>query len=119
MKVNFLSDNSKIAEKQKVTYQFWSDDRFEFILSDYVIDEIEDGNKTQAAKRLPAIKGLSRLLVKKIDIDLAKQLIKRKVMPEKAFIDAVHVVVAARNAIPTGFAGNTVDGTRSVPTTLS
>ena len=94
------SNNPKIAERQRVTYQFWSDDRFEFILSDYVIDEIEDGNKIQAAKRLKAIKGLPRLLVKKIDIDLAEQLINRKVMPEKAFIDAVHVAVAARNAIP-------------------
>ncbi len=94
------SNNPKIAEMQRVTYQFWSDDRFEFILSDYIIDEIEDGNKTQAAKRLQAIKGLPRLLVKKIDLDLAKRLITSKTMPEKAFIDAVHVAVAARNAIP-------------------
>ena len=85
---------------QRVTHRFWNDARFEFILSDYVIDEIEDGNKTQATKRLQAIKGVPRLLVKKADLDLAKGLINAKAMPEKAFIDAVHVAVAARNAIP-------------------
>ena len=94
------SNKPKIAEMQRVTHQFWNDDRFEFILSDYVIDEIEDGNKTQASKRLQAIKGVPRLLVKKADLDLAKQLINAKAMPEKAFIDAVHVAVAARNTIP-------------------
>ena len=94
------SNNLKIAEMQRVTHQFWNDVRFKIILSDYVIDEIEGGNKTQAAKRLQAIKGVPRLLVKKADLDLAKRLINSKSMPEKAFIDAVHVAVAARNAIP-------------------
>ena len=93
------SNNPLIAERQKITCKFWNDNRFEFILSDFVIDEIEEGNKVQAAKRLQAINGLPRLLVEELDRDLAKQLVNHNAVPEKAFIDAVHVAVAARNAI--------------------
>lgn len=94
------SNNTEIAERQSITRKFWDDNRFEFILSDYVIDEIEDGDKAEAAKRLQAVKGHPRLLVRRLDLDLAKQLVDNKAIPEKAFIDAVHVAVAARNAIP-------------------
>ena len=94
------SNTPIIAERQKITCKFWNDNRFEFILSDFVIDEIEDGNKAQAAKRLQAVNGLPRLLVEELDRALAKQLVNHNAIPEKAFIDAVHVAVAARNAIP-------------------
>ena len=94
------SNDPIVAERQRITRKFWSDSRFEFILSDFVIDEIEDGNKVQAAKRLQAVEGLSCLLVEELDLDLAKQLVNHKAMPEKAFIDAVHVAVATRNAVP-------------------
>ena len=94
------SNNPLIAERQKITCKFWNDNRFEFILSDFVIDEIEDGNKIQAAKRLQAVNGFPRLLVEELDRDLAMKLVNHKAMPKKAFIDAVHVAVAARNAIP-------------------
>lgn len=94
------SSDPKIAERQKITREFWNDNRFELILSDYVIDEIEEGNKVQAAKRLQAVKGFPRLRVKKLDLDFAKELVNRKAMPGKALIDAVHVAVAARNTIP-------------------
>ena len=94
------SNNPKVTEWQRITCKFWSDNRFEFILSDFVIDEIEDGDKTQAVKRLQVVNGLSCLLVEELDRDLAKQLVNHKAIPEKAFIDAVHVAVAARNAVP-------------------
>lgn len=94
------SNDPIIAERQRINCKFWGDNRFEFILSDFVIDEIEVGNKVQAAKRLQAVKGLSCLLVEALDRDLARQLVNHKAMPKKAFIDAVHVAVAARNAIP-------------------
>ena len=94
------SNDPIVAERQRITRKFWSDSRFEFILSDFVIDEIEDGNKVQAAKRLQAVNGIPCLIVEELDLDLAKQLVNHKAMPGKAFIDAVHVAVAARNAVP-------------------
>ena len=49
------SSDTKIAERQRITRKFWNDNRFEFILSDFVIDEIENGDKTEVTKRLQAV----------------------------------------------------------------
>ena len=35
------------AERQKITREFWQDTRFEFILSDYVIDEYQSGTEIE------------------------------------------------------------------------
>jgi len=45
-----LSRYPQIAEWQRITREFWQDARFEFILSDYVIDEISLGDRRKAAK---------------------------------------------------------------------
>ena len=50
-----LSRDPKIAEWQRITREFWKDTRFEFVLSDYVIDEISTGDRGQAANRLQAV----------------------------------------------------------------
>ena len=47
-----LSRDPRIAEWQRITREFWQDTRFEFVLSDYVIDEISAGDRSQAADRL-------------------------------------------------------------------
>lgn len=95
------STNPQTAERQRITRLFWSDARFEFVLSDYVFDEISAGTrKRQVAKRVEAVKGLPRVIVQPLDLAFAKELIDQKALPEKALIDAVHVAVTARNAIP-------------------
>lgn len=95
------SANPQTAERQRTTRLFWSDNRFEFILSDYVFDEISAGKrKRQVSKRVEAVKGLYRLIVQPLDLAFAKELVNQKALPKKALIDAVHVAVTARNAIP-------------------
>lgn len=95
------SANPQTAERQRITRLFWSDDRFEFVLSDYVFDEISAGKrKRQVRKRVEAVKGLPRVIVRPLDLAFAKELIDQKALPKKALIDAVHVAVTARNAIP-------------------
>lgn len=94
------SSDIKIAKWQQITRKFWKDNRFEFILSDFVIDEIENGDGTEVAKRLQAVKELPRLIVSNSDRILAMELLNQKAIPQKAFIDAIHVAVAARNAVP-------------------
>ena len=95
------STNPQTAERQRITRLFWSDDRFEFVLSDYVFDEISAGKrKRQVRKRVEAVKGLPRVIVHPLDLAFAKELIDEKALPKKALIDAVHVAVTARNAIP-------------------
>ena len=95
-----LSRDPKIAEWQRITREFWQDSRFEFVLSDYVIDEISTGDRAQAAKRLQAVASVSVIVVRPSDLTFAEQLIHQRVLPQGAFTDAVHVTVAARRAIP-------------------
>ena len=94
------SRDSKTAEWQKITHEFWHDNRFEFILSDLVIAEISIGDRIQAADRLQAIENL--IVVDALDLErsLARKLVAGKAIPEIALPDAIHVAVAAIHAIP-------------------
>ncbi len=90
-----LSRDPKIAEWQRITHEFWQDPRFEFILSDYVIDEISTGDRNQAENRLQAVAKLTVVIVQDLELELAKELVVQRAIPENAFTDAVHVAVAA------------------------
>ena len=63
------SRHPKTAEWQKITHEFWHDNRFEFILSDIVIAEISIGDRIQAADRLQAIEDLT--VVDALDLERA------------------------------------------------
>ena len=94
------SPDLKIAEWQRITRQFWQEPRFEFILSNYVIDEIAAGKRAQANKRLNAVVGLTVLHVQDFDRAFAQHLVDSGALPQKAFTDAVHIAVSASHAIP-------------------
>ena len=94
------SQDTKIAEWQKITREFWQDTRFEFILSDIVIDEISAGDKEQAASRLQAVEGFTVVVAAALEFELAGRLITQSAIPQSAFIDALHVAVAATHNIP-------------------
>lgn len=98
--VSTPSRSPETAERQKITREFWQDTRFEFILSDYVIDEISMGDSEQAADRQRAVEGLSILVVQNADRALAQRSVDQRALPQIAFTDAVHIAVAARRAIP-------------------
>ena len=90
----------RTAEWQKITHEFWYDERFEFILSDLVIAEISIGNRSQAADRLKIIEGLTVVDALNLERSLARKLVAEKAIPEIALPDAVHVAVAAIHGIP-------------------
>ena len=90
-----LSRDPKIAEWQRITRRFWQDTRFEFILSDHVIEEISMGDRGQAVDRLQAVEGLTVVIAQALELELAEQLVVQKAIPENAFTDAIHVAVAA------------------------
>ncbi|RKU38490.1 hypothetical protein C6496_06695 [Candidatus Poribacteria bacterium] len=95
-----LSRDPKIAGWQRITREFWQDTRFEFVLSDYVIDEISSGDASQAANRLQAVAKVPVVVVRHFDLVFAEQLIHQKAIPHGALTDAVHIAVTARRAIP-------------------
>lgn len=94
------SRDPKTAEWQKITHEFWHDNRFEFILSDLVIAEISIGDRNQAADRLQAIEGFTVVDALDLERALAQKLAATKAIPKIALPDAVHVAVAAIHAIP-------------------
>ncbi len=51
------SRDLKIARWQNITREFWSDTRFQFIVSDAVIAEISVGDNLQVTDRLEAVEG--------------------------------------------------------------
>ncbi len=95
-----LSRAPKIAEWQRITREFWQDSRFEFILSDYVIDEISIGDRNQASNRLRAVAKVPVIVVRHFDLAFADRLIHQKALPLEALTDAVHIAVTARRSIP-------------------
>ena len=90
----------KTAERQEITRAFWQDPRFEFILSNYVINEISVGDSDQAADRQQAVEGLRIVIVENTDRAFAQHLVDQGAVPEVAFTDAVHIAVSAIHAIP-------------------
>ena len=95
-----LSRDRKIAEWQESTREFWQDARFEFVLSDYVIDEISIGDRNRAEDRLQAVTGVPVIVVRHFDLAFAERLIQQKALPQGALTDAVHIAVTAKRAIP-------------------
>ena len=95
-----LSRDPKIAEWQRITWQFWEDPRFEFILSDLIIDEISVGNANQVAARQQIIAGLTVVATGALEFEIAEHLISEKAIPQRAFTDALHVAIAATHNIP-------------------
>ena len=86
---------AKTAERQRITREFWQDARFEFILSDYVVEEISIGNREQAENRQQVVEGLTVVVATSLELDFARLLVAEKALPHNAFTDAVHVAVAA------------------------
>lgn len=91
---------AKTAERQRITREFWQDTRFEFILSNYVINEISMGDSAQATDRQRSVESLSIVIVENADRAFAQHLVDQGALPQVAFTDAVHVAVSAIHAIP-------------------
>ena len=94
------SQDPRIAEWQRTTREFWQDARFEFILFDIVIDEISAGDKEQAASRLQVVEGFTVVVAEVLEFEIAGHLIDQNAIPQSAFIDALHVAIAATHNIP-------------------
>ena len=90
---------AKTAERQRITREFWQDTRFEFILSDYVVEEISVGNREQAENRQRVVEGLTVVVATFLELDFARFLVTEKALPQNAFTDAVHIAVAATHNI--------------------
>jgi hypothetical protein len=86
-----------IAADQQVTRDWWRTRRrdFELFVSQVVLDEAEEGDKTAAAARLAEIRGLPILEVNDDVEKVARAVLDSGMIPPKASNDALHLAVAA------------------------
>ena len=91
----------EIIEMQEATHRLWNDERFEFVISQRVIDEIEVGKRQdQVELRLQAIEDLGILEITEDVESLANLLLQARVLPLHQESDAIHVAVATVNGVP-------------------
>lgn len=86
-----------LAAHQQLTRQWWEErrNRFDLYISQLVLNEAGGGDAEAAAARLGLLDGLPLLPLTDEVRDLAKGLLKARVLPQKAEIDSAHVAVAA------------------------
>ncbi len=90
-----------IVEMQEVTSRLWKDKRFQLVISQRVIDEIQAGRRQDKVKlRLQAIEKLGLLEITEEVEFLAELLLQARALPPDQESDAIYVAVATVNAVP-------------------
>jgi hypothetical protein len=89
------------AGNQRLTLDWWTNHRssFELFASQAVIAECSEGDPTAADQRLAFLDEIPVLEITDDARLLAKTLLTKVPMPPKAEVDALHIAVAAMNAI--------------------
>ena len=93
----FPSNDVITAGHQLATLDWWENHRrkFEIVASELVVQEASLGNAQMASKRLAVLNDIEILDVTDEARDLAKILLIKKAVPEKAAADALHIAVVA------------------------
>jgi len=97
----FPSSDLITAGHQLTTFDWWENHRqnFEVVASELVIQEAGLGNMQMAQKRLAILKAVKILDINDKARNLAKMLVAKKAVPEKAAADALHIAIAAAEKI--------------------
>ena len=92
-----LSRDATIANRQRLTQQFWYEhvDRFELVISPIVISEIRRGDAEAALSRLDLVSDITRLPMSEIISNLTQTLLDTGAIPRNAEADATHIAIAA------------------------
>jgi hypothetical protein len=85
-----------IAAHQQITQEWWMGRRpaFELYASQLVVQESSAGEARMAQLRLAALDETLLLNVNQPAVELARMLVEKGPLPEKAAIDALHIAVA-------------------------
>jgi hypothetical protein len=85
-----------LAAHQMVTRSWWRGrSAYELVVSQLVLDEASAGDAVMRARRLRALRGLPVLALTDSATRVAKELVRKGALPEKATVDAFHIGVAA------------------------
>lgn len=91
-----------IAGHQQVTHEWWETRRssYELCVSQLVLDEAGAGDAQAAQDRLLVLQPMLVLETKTETLKLAKELLRAGALPAKATNDALHIAIAATQAVP-------------------
>jgi hypothetical protein len=98
--VSYLTARSSrdliIAAHQQLTQTWWEDRRlhFDLYVSQAVIQESSAGDTLMAEKRLEMLETIPSLDLRQEAAALARALVEKGPLPEKAAVDALHIAVA-------------------------
>ena len=92
-----LSRDATIANRQRLTQQFWYEHahRFELVISPTVISEINQGDTEAALSRLNLVSDTTRLPMSDAISNLTQTLLDTGAVPRNAEADATHIAIAA------------------------
>jgi len=96
-----MSRDLLVAGQQQVTWDWWDKERhrYRLVISQSVVREASLGDPGVAKRRLAFVEGIELLGLDEGTYQLASDLISRHAVPEKARTDAIHIAVAAVNAV--------------------
>ena len=95
------SSNLILAARQKASQRLWEDyaDRFKFVISQLVQDEIQRGDVTAAQQRLEVVSPLTVLeILPEVDV-LVQKLLEAGAVPRNSEPDAQHIAIAMVHGI--------------------
>jgi len=95
------SRDVRVAAWQQITVQWWEQAKsdYELFTSELVVSEAAEGNQEAARRRLDSLRSVTELVVDPEMESLAARLITDGGFPAIAEIDALHVAIAAVQAI--------------------
>jgi hypothetical protein len=93
--------DSILAAHQKLTRQWWQDERqrYQCVTSREVLREAGMGDAEMSRRRAEALAGLTVLKVEDSARKLARAIVAEKILPPAAVSDAVHAVVASQHQV--------------------
>jgi hypothetical protein len=91
------SNDVMVLARQRITEQWWAQAlaRFDFFISETVLEEAADGNPEMARRRLSAIKSFPLLDIDTEVMRVYDIYVARLRIPRRALRDAVHLAVAS------------------------
>lgn len=91
----------RIAANQQTTREWWDHhrQRFDLLVSRFVLDECSEGDPVAAQERLAYVQGIPLLEIPDEVNALASSLRSGVPLPDKAAMDALHIAVAAVNGV--------------------
>jgi hypothetical protein len=99
--ISYLTGRSSrdaiVSAHQTITRQWWDGNRteYDFYISEYVIEEAQQGDAQAAQLRLDALNGIAEIATSQAVEQLAQALITQGALPAKSRLDALHLAISA------------------------